>query len=59
MGLHRGLKCQEAQQWKFKIIINIIKATNTPANNQFCLLVKIVWKDQSFFVVAYQNHIYT
>ncbi len=34
-----------------------LKATNTPPNKQFCLLVKIVWKDQLSFVVAYQNHI--
>ena len=37
----------------------MFKATSIPPNKQFCLLVKIVWKDQLFFVAAYQNHIYT
>ncbi len=36
--------------------IKIIKATSIPPNKQFCFQVKIVWKDQLFFVVAYQNH---
>ena len=35
------------------------KATSTPPNKQFCLLIKIVWKDQLFFVAAYQTHIYS
>ncbi len=37
----------------------LVKATSIPPNKQFCLLVKIVWKDQLFFFVAYQNHIFT
>ncbi len=36
----------------------MFKATSIPPNKQFCLMVKIVCKDQFFFVVAYQNHIY-
>ena len=35
----------------------ILKATSIPPNKQFCLLVQIAWKDQLYFVIAYQNHI--
>ncbi len=38
---------------------NSLKATIIQPNKQSCLLVKNVWKDQLFLVVAYQNHIYT
>ena len=36
-----------------------VKATNTPPPvKQFCVLIKIAQKDQLYFVIAYQNHIW-